>query len=426
MTEFDNDVPANFSSIIVDFTRDLSVTFPEYADKWNQWSRNLNDATDSADSSKYVVLFKYCLTVYPERFFDILYQNDDIFMVNSEVPTFFLPDVDFKILFNVENISENTKKTMWKYLQLLLITIMTSIKDKTNFGDSANLFEGIDESELQDKLNETIFGLSDFFKNMNEEDEDDAVESDTDKNVEENGPYDPEAAHEEFKQTINNMFKDMPSGTSMPNVDELHGHLKGLFDGKIGKLAKELADEISEDLKGFMGSETGEDIKSTKDIFKKIMKNPKKLMEILKSVGSKMADKMKNGDISQEEIMKEAGDIIGKMKDMGGADQFNDILKNLTKNMGGMGKGAKVDMNALTRMTKQNSNLERMRSKLDARKNAKVALPPPPLPAIEGVIEATDNPNNFVFHLPDEEKQEKSVAGGNVSQKKKNKKKSKK
>ena len=31
----------------------------------------------------------------------------------------------------------------------------------------------------------------------------------------------------------------------MPNADDLHEHLKGLFDGKTGKLAKELADELS-------------------------------------------------------------------------------------------------------------------------------------------------------------------------------------
>jgi hypothetical protein len=291
---------------------------------------------------------------------------------------------------------------------------MTSIKDKTNFGDSANLFDGIDETELQEKLNETIFGLSDFFKNADDNGEDTPVSGEGESY------YNPDEAHEEFKQTFENMFKNTPGGAAMPNVDELHEHLKGIFDGKIGKLAKELAEEISDDLKGFMGSENGEDIKTSKDIFKKIMRNPKKLMEILKSVGSKLTDKMKKGDISQEEIMKEAGDIIGKMKDMGGAEQFNDILKNLTKNMGGMGKGAKMDMNALTRMTKQTSNLERMRSKLDARKNAKSTL----LPAIEGIIAPTENPNNFVFHLPDEEKQEKSIAGAN--QKKKNKKKSKK
>ena len=40
MTEFESDIPANFPSIIMDFTRDLSITFPEYTDKWSQWSSN--------------------------------------------------------------------------------------------------------------------------------------------------------------------------------------------------------------------------------------------------------------------------------------------------------------------------------------------------------------------------------------------------
>ena len=37
-----------------------------------------------------------------------LYQNNDIFNADSEINTTFLPNVDFKLLFNCEGVSENT------------------------------------------------------------------------------------------------------------------------------------------------------------------------------------------------------------------------------------------------------------------------------------------------------------------------------
>jgi hypothetical protein len=45
---------------------------------------------------------------------------------------------------------------------------------------------------------------------------------------------------------------------------------------------------------------------------------------------------MKSGDISQDELMKEATEWMGKMKGMGGNEEFGDLFKNLAKNMGGL------------------------------------------------------------------------------------------
>ena len=60
-------IPSNFQSTIQDFINDLDTTFPEYKHLWEKWS-NCDDDTINE-------LFQYCLTIYPERFFDILYQN---------------------------------------------------------------------------------------------------------------------------------------------------------------------------------------------------------------------------------------------------------------------------------------------------------------------------------------------------------------
>ena len=42
-----------------------------------------------------------------------------------------------------------------------------NIKDKSMFGDTANIFEGIEEDQLEDKLKETMNDIQGFFSKMN-------------------------------------------------------------------------------------------------------------------------------------------------------------------------------------------------------------------------------------------------------------------
>jgi hypothetical protein len=387
-------IPKNFRTVVSDFAIDLSATFPEYSYYWAKWV----DPEVSDDAL--TILFAHCAKVYPERFFDILYQNNDIFDEKSEVDVYFLPNVSFKLLFHCEGVSEQTKKTIWKYLQLMLFTVVGSVKDKSNFGDTMNMFNGIDEKELQNKLNETMGSVTDFFKNM----ENANAETDSKSSTSNTGD---EPSPEQFKEGFKNMFENMPGSfgktEGMPNVENLQEHLKTLFEGKIGSLAKEMAEEIADDFKDILGTDTS-DMNSTNDVIKKLMKNPAKIMELMKTVGGKLDAKMKSGEFSREDMMKEAGDLLGKMKEMGGQDQFNEMFKNLAKNMGGMGKNMRFDQNAFDRMSKQSSTQERLRKKMELRKQelelqkeqkAKYSL-------------NSTAPNNLVFSLDGAEKQEKS------------------
>ena len=385
----------NFISIIRDFTSDLSITFPEYSYLWAKWVSMDTPVSDYQD------LYQYCLKVYPERFFDILYQNDEIFSLEKkeekeenekkeETNTLFLPYVEFKVLFNCEGISENTKKTIWKYLQLIMVTIMADIQDKSVFGDTANLFEGIEEGELHTKLADTINGLSNFFKNS-------GLNS-------ENPNPDFENMFEKTSEAFENIFQNADisgsfDNSSIPNPDDLNDHLKTLFGGKIGTLAKELAEELSEDVMKLFGQDGDEEIKTTQDVLKKIMRNPKKMMDLLKTVSSKLDTKMKDGEISQADIMKEAGDLMGKMKEMGGGKEFQDMMRNMTKGMAGMGgKNTRFDKGAMNRMMKSESTKERMRNKLQEKALNKSVI----------LEQSQTNPENMVFKIDGDEGQQKS------------------
>jgi hypothetical protein len=344
-------LPENFSSIILDFVGDLTITFPEYASLWSEYHKDTDEKT-------WIKLYEYCLTVYPERFFDILYQNIDIFST-KEINTMFLPNVEFKLLFRCEGISENTRTSIWKYIQLIMFTIIGSVKDKNDFGKSMNLFEGIDEQELQSKLTEAMGNIGDFFQTMGNK-------SEFFQNM---------FPHENEKNEKNEKNEDEENKKGgIPTPDDLHNHLKGLFGGKLGNLAKELMEELTEDLHETLGlnPEDFNESSDPKEVFSKLMRHPDKFMKIVQKINQKFQEKMKSGDLSKEDIMKEAGEMLQKMKEMGGnTSQMNEMFQNMAKTMGGMGgqKNTKVDTNTMNRMSKMQTAKDRMKAKLEKKKD---------------------------------------------------------
>lgn len=392
-------LPDNFISVMSDFISDLSTTFPEYCNLWS----NYNTGTTN---ESWLELYEYSVSIYPERFFDILYQNEDIFQNTSEINVQFLPNVDFKNLYYCDGVSETTQKSIWKYLQLILFMVIGDVKDKDEFKNSANLFEGIDEQELQDKLSEAMGGIGDFFKNM-EDNMGHTDENDRDcSNKEEGQQKNPR----EFFEKMFGHNSDT-SGNGMPNPDDLHSHLKGLFGGKLGSMAKELVEELTDDLQDALGlnPEEFDEKSSTKDVFSKLLKNPQKFMQIVQKINTKFQDKIKKGDLSQEEIMKEAGEMMEKMKAMGGnSKQMNEMFKNMAKTMGGMGgmmpggntKNMRVDTNAMDRMMKAQTTRERLRAKLEKKRMEEQSK--------NYVIEETAI-GEKVYRPKDGEKQERSI-----------------
>jgi hypothetical protein len=392
-------IPDKFSSVISDFAKDLCVTFPEYTEQLEKWSGEISQ-------DNLAELYQHCLSVYPQRFFDILYQNDKVFK-ESEHNAFFFPGLDFRLLYNCEGVTENTKKTIWKYLQLVLFTIIHDVKDKANFGDSMNMFDGIDEGELHEKLKDTMSGIADFFTKM----KDGAAAEPTEM---------PEMPFE--MPNFDDFSKKFPFPTDLPNMDDIQDHLRTLFNGKIGSLAKEMAEEITDEFKEMLGPDA-EGLNNTEDAMKLFMKDPKKLMSLMKKISSKLDKKMQDGDISREEMMQEASEMLNKMKEMGGGERMKDMFEKFAKGMGGLGKNMRMDQNAINRMTTFEESKTRMRSKMQQKKDKQAAaiekmklerqqlfaaqtaaLAKAPGYSLDEVA-----PDNLVFRLDGEETQEKSL-----------------
>jgi len=407
-------IPKNFRSLVADFTRDLSTTFPEYSHMWDKWGDE--DTTDD----QLEILFTFCSKVYPARFFDILNQNEDIFKEDSDEDVYFFPNMSFRLVFNSEGLSENSKKVVWKYLQLMLFTIVGTMDDKSMFGETASMFEGIDEDELQEKLNDAMLNITGLFGNMDAGTGADKSAADTD-NADDGSPG--ESSGMPNMEGFKNMFNNMPNMEGMPDLDNLQSSLKSMFEGKIGELAKEMAEDIAGDFKDVLGDDIDTNA-NPQDILKKLMKNPAKISNLMKSVSSKLDAKMKDGSISKEELMKEAGEMMNKMKGMGGeagGENFKEMFQNMAKSMGGMGKNMKLDQNAMDRMEKREAQKSKMQQRANVRRNNEQAAKLAEYEKVKqrikeqnearqkySVTQTNDDPNHLVFKIDGDGEQEKS------------------
>jgi len=217
------DVPEEFIRVIGDFVNDLNVTFPEYNKiilKWwkpREYFNSLDEfTTEKEKEDAYIktlnksskLLYDFCRKKYPPRFFDILYQNDEIFKEGSDVDTEFLPKLHFRDLWNCD-ITDKTRETIWKYLQLITFSIVKTLEDKSAFGDSAQLFDAINETEFREKLEETMEKIQEMFQF----DDIDDGEIDPSFNINQSGT-----------DTSMNPGQWVP-----PDADEINSHLTNLI-----------------------------------------------------------------------------------------------------------------------------------------------------------------------------------------------------
>ena len=332
MSESNTEIPEEFCKVCKDFVTDILTTFPEYQGTLHEGLIDiLQDKNDTANVRE---VFDYVKTVYPERFFDLLYQNEDIY-TNDEINTKFLPNIEFADLWK-QDISEKTKLIIWKYLQLILFSAVNNESDGKSFGDTAKLFEAINEDELKNKLEETMEQMANIF------------------DMSGNSP---------FATDISNI-----NPNDLPDPEELHSHINGMLQGNLGKLAAEITEETMKELNTDV---SGAD--SVGDIFQNLFKNPGKLMSMIKKVGSKLDTKLKSGELKESEIMQEAMDLMDKMEKMPGMANMKNMLNQM--GMAGMGKNSKVNMGAMRGKLNQNmkgaKQRERMLRKLEQRKAAK-------------------------------------------------------
>jgi len=348
MTEVNNKPSDEFSKVVIDFVNDIKISFPEVTPLINKWYKNdsefeyieeieeRNNAISEHKKATVELLFTFCQKKFPPRFFDILYQSGEMFEDDAGLDTEFLPHIHFKTLWKLD-ITPKTRDTIWKYLQLILFSIIGSVENKEAFGDSAKLFDNINEDDFKNKLHEALNKMQDLF--------DTTPTSAADA-----------SAPEEENNTKPNM----------PNADDIHQHINQMLDGKIGKLAKEIAEETAAEL-----NLDGENITDIKDVFGQLMKNPTKLMSLVKNVGSKLDSRIKSGELKESELIAEATDIMNNMKTMPGMNDIQSMLSKMGMASGLGGKGGKMNMGAMEAQMERNMKAAKMRERMKAKTVAK-------------------------------------------------------
>jgi len=347
-TERVESIPEEFQKIIKDFIADILTTFPEYEPiilKW--WTKDFSLLSEEEQTAKMEYIFKHCLKVFPESFFNILYQNAIMFSDDnaaSSANSEFLPGISFKYLWKCE-ISDKTRETIWKYLQLILLSLVGSMKNKDAFGDTAKLFESINEDDFKSKLEETLGNMQKLFENVDQ-------------------------SGDSSEKPMNGVNME-----NLPNAEQIHDHITGMLGGKLGKLAKEIAEETAENLNIDM-----ENVTDAKDVFQNLFKNPGKLMGLVKNVGNKLDERLKSGELKESELYSEATELMNRMKDMPGMDNIQSMMRQMGMAGGAMpnlGRNTKVDVNAmqghLNRLEKNAKMKENMKKKAEMRHTQKLA-----------------------------------------------------
>ena len=316
-----NRIIKSFIKTFKEFIGDIKSAYPEYKEVLDNYKFNLNDHDVNS-----IIVDHFMMSINP--FLIEISNKDEKIFQNEEEKIVIFKEIDFNKIWEKSN--DMNKEIIWKYLHTLILigNNYNGIVKKDGIFKQFN--EMLCQSELDD---ESLNHISDQAKAMLN-----MVKSLSEEN--------------------NN--KDNPSSN---NTENLSG---GMFENtKIGEIAKELAaeinfDEFSQNLGSLGESENPDPSKLFENL---IGKDPMKLMGLIQNVGSKIQDKISNGQINEQELVSEAQNMMQGLQDnplfkgMNG-EGINSVFSNgLSSSLFGGGDKEDDDLDDLDKdINKENSD----------------------------------------------------------------------
>lgn len=295
-----------FYKVMNEFLKDLLIPFPEYELIIKKWWNFEEFVTD-----KVTEVYEHLKKLMMNQFMDILNQNTDIFDLNSSTRTDFLPQIEFKHLWNCE-LSDKTREMIWKYLQLILITI---IHVNSNCEENMdNVLKQMDTEEIRTKLNEAVENMKNLFQSSEKD-----------------------------------------------SMNDFQNQMDTLLNGKLGDLAKEMAHDTFKDL--------DIDPDNPLKMWDTLFKDSSQLNNLIKNIGDKLNNKMESGEVNEEDLMKESVNLFSQMKNIPGLNNFTDILKGMN-NMPGVNK-KNMDVKGMEQKFNKFQKTEQLKERLKKKKNKK-------------------------------------------------------
>ena len=244
--------------IFSDFIKDLSKTFPEIKNcLYRNYEKELIGEEKKLDSSPKL-----------RSFLDKIKENEKL--ITEKNIEFFNKDIDlleeisFKKLWD-KNISDKTKDTIWKYLQTFTI-----ININLNSSDALKKILNNQESIIK---------------------KEDISDKKTAKDL----------------KNLKKLTEDVKKTEENENFDNLFG---GIMDTDIGKLAKNVADEMN--IESVFGHINGDE--DPMAIMQKMM-NPDTMSNIFKNISGTLDNKVKAGELDPNKLRNDAQNICDTMKD---------------------------------------------------------------------------------------------------------------
>jgi hypothetical protein len=280
------------------FVKDICKVFPEYKERLEN-TEDLNGRLTT-----FLKNLRYNISSISERDSKI-FQNDPILLEN----------ISFKMMWN-SNISSNTKKTIWKYLQtfcVLMINLDNGDKIQT-------VIEKIEAKEKLSKEEKKTVSEMKLLKKLNASIEENSIEEETNAGLEMDG-----------MEEMGKMFESTG----------------------IGKIAKEITQDLNIEE---MMKEGGGGIES--------IMNPNMMSKLFQSITTKMGSL--EGEMNTEQLVSEASNICETMQ---GNPMFESIMGMQQSMMGQMNPGS-TNKDISVRDTSHNSGKtrERLQKKLEQKK----------------------------------------------------------
>ena len=340
------------------FVLDIIKIFPELEETLREYyTVVLTEEVSNED--KFIKRYMRKMTDYKQN---ISQKNNDMFNESIHV----LKGVDFKELWERDEMKDSIKITVWDYIQTLFVIGETIVSDSNSIKKLVENFKKIRETDKTTNLDEaTKDTLDEAPKDTLDEAPKDTLDEATKDKLDDccksGGDIGCGEGCDELEDADNQvleMLKSLSEKTAQNDAPELNEEL--INNGLIGNLAKELSADINLD---DFNLNMNEDNSNVGEVFSNLISgdNPMKFMNLIQNVGQKIQSKLSDGNIDQSKLVEEAQKMMGML---GNNNPLFDNLINKTKE-------EMKEANPPPSASYNNSTRDRLRRKLEQRKNNK-------------------------------------------------------
>lgn len=314
-----------FNNLYKDFLNTLEDTFPSYK-KYFVYT----------ETSQNLIFYTENILPYIE---DISVRNVDAFKY-KHMSMQIVRGLKFKRLLEDKRMTQRVLETIWRFLHNLYIVAYNSCDLRKVIRKRDDLINILDNHDiLVENIMLSGHVIVEERNNSSEESEEEISEEEENLRKE----------FERERQGDNNNKNDGDDMCNKTDSGEVP-NLESMFEGSmLGKIAKELTEEMGEDLT---------ELQNPGDLLSSIL-NPgsgnggdNKLQNIMSKIMTTMDNKMKNGEFNQQQMMNEAQQMMGTLGPMLGGASGEDGGMDISSMMGQM-MGQQTQQNRKQRRRKQ-------------------------------------------------------------------------